>query len=470
MVSALDRGKRALVSLLLHLAGVYGVTVSIARDSSDKDVVTAFRAVSRRVHPDKGGAVEDSQGLNRARDLWEQLRKNKGHKGRPASSAQVPAATPSAAVLPLATDKEQYRLRASAGLFTYQGLQDLDHWRQFLSFVRLHLKRWGVRYWTATLETNADEMLHAHVMLEFHKENNRSLASFVFDGLRPNVAPHDLLGDGWCKKRMRASIDRGHFYVWANKVGTQRDEKGELCVAGNYAPCWAEEKCKYQVLGSWPEKLWKCRKLSHQVYEQYLFDCRDGIPGRKRNFEAVREHERVRAEQLEIAANTKRLRSNPKLFQAFAVFPEAALWLSLFREDRVRYPVLVVLGPSFSGKTEWAHSLFQNPLELKVGTLTVFPERMRLFDRQVHDGIILDDIRDMAFLTDNQEKLQGKYNAAISFAETAGGTCAYSRYLYRVPVVVTANYSTQNLDYLHKHDWLGNASNRVVLEFPARAQ
>ena len=29
---------------------------------------------------------------------------------------------------------------------------------------------------------------------------------------------NDLLGDGWCRKRLQQSLDRGMFYVWADSV------------------------------------------------------------------------------------------------------------------------------------------------------------------------------------------------------------------------------------------------------------
>ena len=64
----------------------------------------------------------------------------------------------------------------------------------------------------------------------------------------------------------------------------------------------------YQVLGKWPEMLWKQRKLSTERYEDYLYLTRDGVLARKRNLNAVREHEEVAAEQAIIEANTARLR------------------------------------------------------------------------------------------------------------------------------------------------------------------
>ena len=87
----------------------------------------------------------------------------------------------------------------------------------------------------------------------------------------------------------------------------------------------------------------------------------------------------------------------------------------------LRYPLLLVLGPSHTGKTEWAKSLFCKPLELKIGTLEHFPEKMREFDRNFHDGLVLDDVRDLKFLSDHQDKLQGKYDSRVEFASTPGG-------------------------------------------------
>ena len=85
-------------------------------------------------------------------------------------------------------------------------------------------------------------------------------------------------------------------------------------VAANYEPCWTNCKDKYQVLGAWPEKLWKQRKLTTAKYEEYLFLTRDGVQFRKRNLDAVREHERELEEEAAIEATTQRIRSNPSLY------------------------------------------------------------------------------------------------------------------------------------------------------------
>ena len=96
---------------------------------------------------------------------------------------------------------------------------------------------------------------------------------------------------------------------------------------------------------------------------------------RKRNLDACRERAEARAEEVEIAATIKRIRGNVDVCPPFPPVPAAITWLALFARDATRYPIIVVLGPSMSGKTEWAKTLFQSPLEMRFGELEPFPRR-----------------------------------------------------------------------------------------------
>ena len=358
-----------------------------------------------------------------------------------------------------------------AVLLTYNGIADLKQWRRFLKFVRTEKAKWNNRYWCATLETTKKGKYHIHLMLQFTKRVDRNSRSFTFEGIPPNCSPNgvgaDLLGGRIGGRNPQKSIDRGMFYVWANKVGTVRDEKRELCVAGNYFPCWREDwDMTYEVSARWVDSLWRQRKVSHEVYREYIYEAREGVQARMRNLDSVVEGKRAREEEKEMAVTTKRLRGNKEIFKPFPDVPQAVAWLRLFLTDAIRYPLLLVFGASGSGKTEWAKSLFKNALEMKVGALAHFPETMRHFVRHHHDGIILDDVRDLEFLSDNQEKLQGKYDARVEFASTPGGTCSFHKYLFKVPTVVTVNYSTKHLEYLETHDWLSKKANCVVVHWP----
>ena len=83
MPSETDMAKRALVKLLRELAVKYEVPLLITRESPNKDIEKAFRKVSFKAHPDKGGLLLDFQRMSAANDVWQNLLKNAGPAGRP---------------------------------------------------------------------------------------------------------------------------------------------------------------------------------------------------------------------------------------------------------------------------------------------------------------------------------------------------------------------------------------------------
>ena len=116
-------------------------------------------------------------------------------------------------------------------------------------------------------------------------------------------------------------------------------------------------------MGKWAETLWKQYKVDNKMYEELLYVARDGVVSRKRNLDAVRDLEALTMETAAVADRVKRIRSDSSISHAFPDIPEAETWLSHFRKDALCYPILVVLGPSRAGKTEWAKSLFRCPLD-----------------------------------------------------------------------------------------------------------
>ena len=167
-----------------------------------------------------------------------------------------------------------------------------------------------------------------------------------------------------------------------------------------------------------------------------------------------------------LAERTKRIRSNPEIYTPFGPVPEAQEWLAIFTRDALRYPVLLVHAPSYAGKSEWACSLFVRPLYAEIGSSGMWPAALKKLDRSMHDGLVLDDLRDLEFLAQNQEKLQGKYDYFPEFASTPGGQCAFKRDLFAVPLVATVNNSTANLQLLLTDDFLGHEGNRLYIKYP----
>jgi len=261
--------------------------------------------------------------------------------------------------------------------------------------------------------------------------------------------------------------------VWANKIGTAVDHSGRLCRAGNYEPAWLKGQKRaatawYAVAGRWAEDLWKAYKLSDAVYREYLHLSKDGIAARRRNLEAFEGWREENDSAATVASRTKRIRGNEQIYQPFGAVPEAQDWIGLFARDALRYPILLVHAPSHSGRTEWAASLFKKPLLLEIGDKGVFPNEMRKLNRKIHDALILDDIRDLTFLTSNQEQLQGKYDRLVEFASSACGQHAFCKDLFCLPVVGTINNDTRNLDLLITSDFLSNPNNVRLLSFSGK--
>ena len=450
----LQEAKRAFVTVLLFLCQQYGLKTGFNRSSADAELEKAYRRVILKAHPDKGGSKVDFDKVHSAREDWRSA-KNTSHAQQPPCGLDV-----------CVREAKQYRIRSTAVLLTYMGI-GVRRWQAFVNFVESSLQTWQALYWCATMEKCKSGKFHIHLMLQFRSASDvRVVQNFKFQKVNPNAACNDLCGEGLCRKRLQESINRGFFYVFADKIGTVEAAGGGVLTAGNYLPSWTESLLTYQVLGKWPETLWKQYKVTDAVYESYLVLCRDGVPARLRNLRTCQDLASKRAAETALVDRVKRVRSNPETYHPFPPVPAASAWLETFKKDALRYPVLIVLGPSRAGKTEWAKSLFQCPLELKIGCLTFFPDGMRRFQRGVHDGLVLDDVRDLQFVVDHQEKLQGKYDHLVEFGSTAGGTCAFSVDMYGVPVAVTINYSTANLDYLTTHDWLSKSGNRVIVQLP----
>ena len=213
MPSELDIAKRGLVKVLKDLAAKYHVNLTLSRESSNIDVTKAFRKLSLKTHPDKGGAEEDFKRLSSTNDTWQNLLKQSGNPGRP-SKADEPerpkAGKPWTVHAP--QEKKEFTVRSQAVLLTFQSFsEDLSElwptWERFVSFAGGHVKEWGVKFWTATAETNEDGRHHFHLMLQFFKAEDKRLSSlYTFEGVLPNASANDLLGGAFGGKRFFHSV------------------------------------------------------------------------------------------------------------------------------------------------------------------------------------------------------------------------------------------------------------------------
>ena len=189
MPSEVDAKKRVLVTLLKRLARKYNLQLSLVREATDAQVGAAFRRVIKQAHPDKRGSAADAKELNAARDAWEEAKKARRGQGRQpqnqSRSSAADAAPGEGAELEAGLGGK--RVRATAAMFTYQGITLVEQWKRYLHFWREHQKEWGVKHWCATLESNHHQGYHIHVMVQFRKSQDCSNKVWAFEGISPYI-------------------------------------------------------------------------------------------------------------------------------------------------------------------------------------------------------------------------------------------------------------------------------------------
>ena len=80
--SARQVATRQFVKTLLTLAALYSLNLRATWDSTDDEVVKAFKRLALKAHPDKGGLLEHAKELNLAKEAWDKSR-SKRTRGRP---------------------------------------------------------------------------------------------------------------------------------------------------------------------------------------------------------------------------------------------------------------------------------------------------------------------------------------------------------------------------------------------------
>ena len=103
---------RALVRPLLAMARVYSVVVQVSRDSTEQDLLKAYKKVILKTHPDKGGDAEDFKKLQAAKENWDNLRKTKSARpGRRWPSTSEPGLTVVLAAHERGKAEKEFRIR-----------------------------------------------------------------------------------------------------------------------------------------------------------------------------------------------------------------------------------------------------------------------------------------------------------------------------------------------------------------------
>ena len=71
--SARASAARTFVRILLLLAKTYDLALAVNRESTAEELRKAYRKLSLKTHPDKGGKKQDQQKQQKAKEAWEKV-------------------------------------------------------------------------------------------------------------------------------------------------------------------------------------------------------------------------------------------------------------------------------------------------------------------------------------------------------------------------------------------------------------
>ena len=118
--------------------------------------------------------------------------------------------------------------------------------------------------------------------------------------------------------------------------------------------------------------------------------------------------------------------------------PQIEGWCMSFEEAEERYKMLVLYGPSRTGKSRLARSLFGLDRTLVVDVQHAEHPDLRGYRRHQHLAILLDEVASPKFIVANKKLLQAHVDGAL-LGQSATQMFTYEVFLWRTPMVLTTN-------------------------------
>lgn len=346
--------------------------------------------------------------------------------------------------------KTGFRLQSKAFLLTFNS-SSFDAgdalWEEFLAWVRNQAATYGATEWSAALERSLSSStpgrVHFHVYFSWSKPkaqgvDHRTTDKWVFKGSRPRV---DVNTERRGPAYWIRATQRGHFYCSVHKSGAVRS-------ATNYPPwegVWVPDV-------SWVLSLYRQHKLDHDMYLSLSAKLRDGHDRRKASVEAVRASEAAKMFEEEKAWARCQLAAKAKPFKPLCPLLEA--WIMSYEELEERYRMLVLHGPSRTGKSRLARSLFGTERTLVVDVQHAAHPDLHGYRRHHHRAILLDEVANPSFIVGNKKLLQAHVDGAL-LGQSATQMFTYEVFLWRTPIILTTNnwdlrdLSEDELEWVH---------------------
>ena len=318
--------------------------------------------------------------------------------------------------------KKPFHLKSKAFLLTFNSAKFSDNqalWNEFLTWITKQVKQFGATQWSAAMERSlkADQpgAVHLHAYFSWvgvgaKGVNCRGTDPWTFRKVKPRVdCNSEQRGPGYWLK----AVQRGHFYCSAHK-------KGAVFTATNYPPwsgTWVPD-------AAWVVALYRQHKLDHDAYLRLSALLRDGHERRKASVEAVKSSEAAVAFEEERRWAREQIKARSLPFKPS--LPEVECWKMSYEEVEERYRMLVLFGPSRTGKSRLARSLFGESRTLVVDVQHADHPDLHDFKRHHHLAVLLDEVASPKFIAGNKKLLQAHVDGAIL------GQSATQLYTYEV--------------------------------------
>lgn len=359
--------------------------------------------------------------------------------------------------------KGSFRLQSKAFMMTFNSLEfeaTEALWTRFVEWVKDRCKKFRAKFWSCTMEKSihADEIgrVHFHAYWSWTGErgvDHKNTDEWCFDGVRPRV---DVNSEQRGPFEWRRACQHGHFYVQVKKLGT-------LESATNYPPWeadWIPEPW-------WATALWKKHKLSHDDYLRLSVKLRDQHDRRKACVDAVVAAESALAFADEQTAARAAIAKRSLPFKPLP--PQMERFRMQYGEINDRYKLLVLWGPSRTGKSRWARSLYGDRWTLVVDIQHADHPDLRAYKRGVHLCLLLDEMSSPKFIVQNKKLLQAHVDGA-KLGQSATQLYSYDVFLWRLPIIITTNnWNLHDLEPIDR-EWIESNCIPVYVGEPVWAQ
>ena len=266
----------------------------------------------------------------------------------------------------------------------------------------------------------------------------RGTNEWAFGGMRPRVDCNtEARGPSFWLK----AVQRGHFYCSVHK-------EGAVFTGSNYPP----------LQGTWVPgaafvvSLYRQHKLGHDAFLRLSAKLRDGHDRRKASVDSVRATEAAYAFAEERVWAREQVRRKAMPFKPLA--PEVERWMMCYEEIEERYCMLVLHGPSKTGKSRLARSLFGEGRTLVVDVQNAKHPDLHSYRRHEHAAILLGEVSGPSFIVENKKLLQAHVDGAL-LGQSPTQQYTYEVFLWRTPIMLTTNnwdlsrLTAAELDWVH---------------------